>query len=228
MTSTNYTPYTPPASRPDESESDAKTEGKPKGKGKSKNSSKDKKTAETIGVFVRYGFIGLVVFGLVIVIGLNFQPWLRVGEEAALLIVENPIVWLVSWVPILGGFANWLLNEATNLTKTVAFIAWGTAQFTQTFPMIAKFLKRKGVISKGITKKFQIVRVLSYVVEVIVSFVAYPPYRGGWVALQADLSAQTLDFALVDRGNIITAILTIALFEVYCHVCIETWRIISK
>lgn len=215
---TNYS-YTSTASGGD---SAAKSDSKGKAKGKSKDGSR------LAGWLFRMTFIGLVVFGLAFVVGVNFQPWLRVGEQVALLITENPIVWLVSWVPFLGGFADWLLVESVNVAKTAAMVAWATAQFTQTFPMVAKYLKRKGFIKKGLTKKFQIIRVLSYVVEVLVAAIAYPPYQGGWGTLMADLNAQALEMSYIDGWNIITAIITIALFEAYCAVCIEVWRIISE
>lgn len=147
-------------------------------------------------------------FTLAVVAIFNFQPWFALGTYAATKLDVIPFYGTIRAIPVIGGLFAWVI---TNIATILALGLWWVVQRTQVRSLFHK-IDRK-VFPEAWFKQ-QITKYGAYGIEVIICFLASPPYTGGWSSMKADLPI--LNFALIDWNALTTFLLFLGAFEVTC------------
>jgi hypothetical protein len=146
---------------------------------------------------------------------LNVQPWIAVAKSAAKHISVVPY-FLLEWIPFIGRDlaegARALIQP--NITALMGITLWAVTQSIEVTPILAHFTDWEPPV--WLRNKLSLFRALSYMLELIVCFLQYPPYQGGIEAFYADMGRW--DFALIDFNNMV--LFVIALFGVEASVWI--------
>lgn len=150
----------------------------------------------------------LCYFVVAVVAIFNFQPWLNLGAYAATKIDVIPFYSTIRSIPILGGIFAWFVG---NLASILAVGLWWVVQRAQVRSLFHQIDKKT---YPQLWFKQQIVKWGAYGIEMIICFLASPPYTGGWNSLKADLPI--LNFSLIDWNSLTTFLLFLGAFEVTC------------
>lgn len=163
-----------------------------------------------------------ILGGLGYLMLLNIQPWMDVAAIAAKEIKIIPFQKELVSIPFIGGIFLFMI---VNLAKFLGIALWGIVNGLESLPFVieTQFVKEK--VPAWITKDLNLYRLIAYCVEVVVAFVAYPPYSGGFKAISEDFP--NFDMNLMDWGNIVTFILAILGFELCLQVAQRVWLIIN-
>ena len=147
-----------------------------------------------------------VILGVVAVF--NFQPWFDLGVYAATQINIIPFYDTIRAIPVIGGLFAWFVG---NLAGILAVGLWWIVQRTQVASMFTQ-IDRKSY--PELWFKQQITKWGAYGIEIIICFLASPPYTGGWSSLKVDLPI--INFALIDWNAVVTFLLFLGAFEATC------------
>ena len=161
-----------------------------------------------------------MIAGLGYLMLLNVQPWMDVADIAAKGIKIIPFQDVLVSIPFLGGL---ILFCIVNLAKILGIALWGIVNGLESLPFVIESMYVKEKIPKWILKDLKLYRLIAYCVEVVVCFVAYPPYSGGWAAIVSDWP--NFDMNLIDWNNVVTFVLAILGFEICLQVAQRIWLI---
>lgn len=163
-----------------------------------------------------------ILGGLGYLMLLNIQPWMDVAEIAAKSIKIIPFQKELVAIPFIGGIFLFLI---VNLAKFLGIALWGIVNGLESLPFVIQTAYVKDKVPGWIMKDLELYRLIAYIVEVVVCFVAYPPYSGGFKAISEDFP--NLDMNLMDWNNIVTFILAILGFEICLQVAQRIWLIMN-
>jgi hypothetical protein len=160
-----------------------------------------------------------VVFGIGFLIVLNMQPWIEVAEAAAKEVKVIPFQDALTAIPFVGGVILWVI---VNIAKILAVALWAIVNGLENLPSLLKASGR-GAIPKDAMKFLNLARAAAYVVEIVVCWVRYPTYQGGFAAVAMDWPNLQMD--LIDWQQLGVFLLAIIGCEVCLKVGIALWGI---
>lgn len=153
-------------------------------------------------------FLAFAVIGVVAVFEL--QPWLDVAAIGVEKITIFPFYNFIRSIPVLGQFFGWIVQRS-NIASFLALGFWVLVNWAQVRSWAIPI-----DIKKNPTLWFQVwsTRLVSLGIQVIVSFLASPPYYGGWDSLSIDLPF--INLALVEWDALVLFALFLYSFEFTC------------
>lgn len=168
-----------------------------------------------VGVINRKGnpgfilkFLAFVVLGAVAVFEL--QPWLAMAAVGVEKITTIPFYGFIRSIPVLGQLFGWIVARS-NIASFLALGFWLLVNWAQ-----VRSWATPVDIKKDPTLWFQVwsTRLLSLGIQLVVSFLASPPYYGGWDSLSIDLPF--FNIALVEWDALVLFLLFLYSFEFTC------------
>lgn len=126
-------------------------------------------------IFFLFGLISIWAFQI------SVQPFILMAN----FVNQRLFSVLLGWIPFLGGLIQWLFATA----KGQQILAAGLFMLVQAI-QIRFWMHQMGfapVHNPTNLKSLQILTAGAYAVELLISFVTYTPYRGGWEAFTRDI-----------------------------------------
>lgn len=153
-------------------------------------------------------FLAFVVLGAVAVFEL--QPWLDMATIAVEKITTIPFYGFIRSIPVVGQLFGWIVQRS-NIASFLALGFWLLVNWAQ-----VRSWATPVDIKKDPTLWFQVwtTRLISLGIQIVVSFLASPPYYGGWDSLSIDLPFVNL--ALVEWDALVLFVLFLYSFEFTC------------
>lgn len=162
-----------------------------------------------------------ILGGLGYLMLLNVQPWIAVAVIAAKQVKILPFQDTLVSIPFLGGLILWVITKAATI---LAIFLWGIINGLESLPFFIE-TSFGSKVPEWIKKDLNTYRLIAYVTETVVCWVAYPTYQGGWNAIVQDFP--NIDMALIDWNNMVVFLLSILGFEICLQAAKRIWALMN-
>lgn len=157
------------------------------------------------------GFIRFISIMIITIVALfELQPWLDIGTRAADVIDIIPFFGFIRAIPVIGGILSWVVNSA-NIASALAIGFWYLVNKAQLQSLVSPINRKT---NPELWFRQQLIKFGSLFIQLLVSFLASIPYKGGWNSLSIDLPV--INPSLIDWQALIVFCLFLYSFEFTC------------